>query len=170
MPSRLLVPRDLMPGNPDTVEAYLAYALARATKAGRSLIEDERVLAPCVNGGRWVMRCPHCKSFSMVNPDWDVAACFGAGCYRYFRSLVWPDDVAAIEAALVDRPFERQHFGFERTASFDLSVPVETAAELAIETAVELAKDIAVRQPKPVIEEPIVDEPLADVPTEDTTP
>lgn len=169
MPSRLLVPRDMMPGNPASEAAYLAYALERATRAGRPLVEDPRAVVPCVNGGRWIFRCPHSKGFSMVDPDWAVAACFDAGCYRVFRTVVWPETAERheIEAALAERPFDKQHFGFARAVSFDLTVPVETAAELVLETEQQLALELSMRQPKVVVDEPVVEDPI--VAPEETT-
>lgn len=141
VPSQLLVPRDMMPGNPATADAYLAFALKRAQAAGRRLIDDSRVVYPCVNGGRWVFHCPNCESFSMVDPDHRLAACFGAGCYRVFATAVWPENRVEIETVLIERPMLRQHFGFRRALAADPAVPVETPEVLQEENRAFLRHD-----------------------------
>lgn len=135
MPSRMLVPRDVMKGHPKTVEDYLALATAKADAAGRRLVEDDRPVVPCVNGGRWVFRCHHCEAYSPLDPEWAAAACFGTGCHRVYRLIVLPErpERLALEAELEKRPLLRQHWGFERAHKRDPDGPTETVKVLTDE-------------------------------------
>lgn len=56
---------------------------------------------PFINGGKWVVLCD-CGDAPMASPAWDIARCFNCG--AIYRSLAWPAEREAIEAALLDRP------------------------------------------------------------------
>lgn len=164
MPSRLLVPRDTMKGNPATVEAYVALAMANAERAGRTLIDDKAAIAPCVNGGQWVFRCPYSEGFSPCDPEWPIACCFNAGCYHVFSNIVVPDRDTrhAIEAELEQRPRRRQHWGFARAMAFDPQGAAETVEELQAERllkrdlrADDLAQLDVILAPAPIDDSPI---------------
>lgn len=54
-----------------------------------------------VNHGQWVLMCS-CGAGVLTHPAWRVGRCFSCG--AVYTDVVFPDDVAAVEAALVRRP------------------------------------------------------------------
>lgn len=132
---KLMVARDLVKGHPASPAAYLAVAVARAKKAGRQVVDDDRALIAYVNHGRWVADCPHCNGGIMLDPTWPLAACLGAGCHRVFRAIAQPAEWAQIEEILAVRPVPHQHWGYERGVARSLTAPVQSIADLHRENA-----------------------------------
>lgn len=78
-------------------------AIARAAKAGvRVAVHDSPApVVAYVNANRWVVDC-ECGAGNATDPAWGIARCFACGATH--TTVVFPDDAAAIAAALVERP------------------------------------------------------------------
>lgn len=67
------------------------------------------IVAAVVNHGRWIAECPACSSAQLVRPDdprfWCVE-CRNASAGGAWLRIVWPDDAAAAEHFLLERPAE----------------------------------------------------------------
>lgn len=89
-------------------EQQQASAIARLRESGaRFAVHDVRApLVAFVSANSWVVNC-ECGAGNAVDPVWGIACCFGCGAIH--RSVVFPGDVAAVEAALLERerPTER---------------------------------------------------------------
>ena len=133
MPTTLITARDVLRGHPATEDQYLRLALARAQQAGRALVPDARDVYAYVNDGWWKACCAHCGLAMVLHPDWAVVVCMGTGCWRLYRTIVWPEDQHAIEGELQQRPPRHQHWGRERSQTRDPQARVESIAELRVE-------------------------------------
>lgn len=61
-----------------------------------------------VNHGRWVVECPTCLSAQVADPDdrrFYCVRCLNATNSMQYRPVVWPNEIQAIETALLVRPF-----------------------------------------------------------------
>ncbi len=92
----------------------MALAERRAKSVGRETMPDRRTLIAYVHWGRCLANCPHCETPNVLDPAWPFMACFGAGCYRTFTEILWPDDLQAIGEALQVRPQQKQNWGCRR--------------------------------------------------------
>lgn len=54
-----------------------------------------------INAGTWRVRC-HCGDAPPTHPEWRLACC--SGCGTVYESVVFPENIEAITAALVRRP------------------------------------------------------------------
>lgn len=134
----LLTPRDYLKGHPATPDAYVALAARRAAQVGRALVEDPRPVEAYVSAGQWVADCPQCGAGIAIHPEWPVAACFGVGCHRVFRTITVPATWRAIEAILMVRPRRAQHWLSSSVRSRVVGqgrvvLPAESLADLARE-------------------------------------
>lgn len=102
-----------------------AAAIAEKARAGMRFTVRE-VPTPAVayvSAGSWVIQC-ECGAGNATDPSWGMACCFGCGAVH--RQVRFPKDVAAIEAALVERPVvASRHW-----------LPGETPQDLALQNAV----------------------------------
>jgi hypothetical protein len=88
----------------DSADALLLFQRTVLTGTGRQAHIRE-VLAPArlfVTHGVCFVQCP-CGDCPFADPDWQLACCLLCG--AIYRHLVVPADFAAIEAALMRRPF-----------------------------------------------------------------
>ncbi len=81
-----------------------------------------------VNRGRWVAVCPfQCGGADIADSEWFVCrGCLNAGSGRRIP-LVWPapEDMLAIEAALIPRPSLAQNWALNETIGWLLAENVE---------------------------------------------
>jgi len=141
----LLGPRDVLRGHPTSADDMRNLVIARARKVGRSVIIDARTLQAYVNAGRWVADCPHCNSGIAIHPEWTFASCLG--CLRTFADIAIPAEWKEIEAVLVERPMQHQHWlcSAQRTKWVGrglVDMPAETVEELGAENAEKLDRGI----------------------------
>ena len=87
------------------------------------------MLAAYVNWGRWVVNCPNCNSAELAAPG---AAAFHCRECGYADGVLWPADLAAIEAALSKRPDARNRNW----------CPGETVEQLSLENVVHGLEEI----------------------------
>ncbi len=88
----------------DEYEAQQSRFLVRGS--GESIHDESEPTAAFVSDGRWVAECP-CGAAGLVHPNHAIARCGECGAVR---PLVWPDERAAIEAALLDRPSRERNW------------------------------------------------------------
>lgn len=106
----------------DYRKAQAAFLAKKQRRGQRFEVHVERTQAVAfVSAGSWVIQC-ECGAGNATDPAWGVACCFACGAIH--ESVIFPDDVKAIEAALLDRaqPMTR-HW-----------LPGESAADLRAET------------------------------------
>jgi hypothetical protein len=144
----LLGPRDVLRGHPASADDMRTLVVARARQVGRSVTVDARTLQAYVNAGIWVADCPHCNSGIAIHPEWSFASCLG--CLRTFADIAIPTDWKDIEAVLVERPQQNQHWlcAAQRTKWVGRSLvdmPAETVEELDTENAEKLDRGIETR-------------------------
>lgn len=81
-----------------------------------------------VNRGRWVAVCPfQCGGADIAGADWFICReCLNAGTGRRIP-LVWPapEDIVAIEAALIPRPLLARNWALNETIGYLLVENVE---------------------------------------------
>lgn len=66
-----------------------------------------------VNHGRWVAECPDCKNAQLACRTDHRFLCNNCGnvtIQGLWRSVLWPADIAGIEAALASRPIVNQNW------------------------------------------------------------
>lgn len=125
MVTHLYTPRDHhLVRTKDQYASLHAAKIAKRAKRGRRVeVHDSPApLVAYVSANSWVVQC-ECGAGNATDPAWGVAYCFACGAVH--RSIVFPDDVAGVEAALLDR-------GEVMTRHWQ---PGETADDLRRETA-----------------------------------
>lgn len=64
--------------------------------------EEPAPLVARVDYGRWIGDCHNCRAGVALHPRWTIGLCFGCGA-RY-ASVIFPENITEIEAALLARP------------------------------------------------------------------
>lgn len=98
-------------------EMYRQAHELRMRAAGIPVHDSAHALVMEVNHNRWNPMCPECNAGVCTGRNWKEARCFGCG--AIFRTVVWPEDIDAIEKILHKRPPKARHWK-----------PHETIAEL----------------------------------------
>lgn len=75
-------------------------------------LEDQvmQTVQAYINYGRWVVKCPDCAGCEDADPGEPIFFCLSCGQDGYFKSVVFPEDRAEIEAALLARPVENRNW------------------------------------------------------------
>jgi hypothetical protein len=79
-----------------------------------------------INGGRWIVRCPHCTGAQMADPDdrrFFCIDCLMQAVQGRWADVDWPAAAItpAIEAALLERPVSARNWEPEESVSFLLA-------------------------------------------------
>ena len=97
-------------------ESWTRWGLANgfSERDGATNLLDATPLGPLVayvNQGRWVADCGSCPGGMAAWPEHELGACLSCG--RVWR-IVFPEDVAAVETLLEDRPARNRNFDLRK--------------------------------------------------------
>ena len=74
---------------------------------------DEMVAYASVNHGRWLVRCPWCKSAQYASREdhrFFCVECFNAPAGQRWVAVIWPQDHEEIESVLCGRPKQNRNW------------------------------------------------------------
>ena len=94
----------------DTPGKLLAFQALFLATTKQAPFDVSDVLVARIDAGRWLDDCV-CGDAPVIDPEWSLACCFTCG--RIYRHIQMPQNAAAIEATLLQRPMQHR-FWFPR--------------------------------------------------------